>query len=60
MDSLGGHPEVLLDEVEGDRQRNQGDEEDGSDGGDDADGRQTEQRGPRQRLQRRRNVLREK
>lgn len=59
VDSLWGHPEVLLDEVEGHRQRNQGDEKSWSDGGDDPDGWQTQQRGSRQRLQRRRNMLRE-
>lgn len=38
VDSLRGHPEVLLDEVEGHRQRNKGDEKSWSDGGDDPDG----------------------
>lgn len=59
VDALGGHPEVLLDEVEGHGQGNQGEEEERSDGGNDPDGRQAEQRGPRQGLQRGRNVLRE-
>lgn len=55
--SLGGHPEVLLDEVEGHSQRHQGGQEDGRDGGDDADGRQHQQRGSGQRLQGGRDVL---
>lgn len=60
MDSLGGHPKVLLDEVEGHCQGNQGDKKSWSDGGNDSDGWQTEQRGSRQRLQRWRNMLGEK
>jgi len=58
-DSLGGDPEVLLDEVEGHGQGNQGEEEARRDEGDDPDGRQAEQRGPRQGLQGGGNVLRE-
>lgn len=55
--SPGGDAEVLLYEVEGHRQGNQRGEKDGCDEGYDPDGRQTQQRGPRQRLQRRWNML---
>lgn len=58
--SLGSHPEVLLDEVEGHSERHQGGHEDRCDGGDDADGRQHQQRRPGQRLQGGRDVLRER
>lgn len=59
-DSLGGHPEVLLDEVKGHCQRDQGNNKSQSDGGNDPDGRQAEQRGSGQRLQRWRYMLRAK
>ncbi len=60
VDSLWGHPEVLLDEIEGHPQGNQGDEKSWSDGGNDPDGWQTQQRGSRQRFQRWRDMLRER
>lgn len=50
-DSPGGHPEVFLDEVAGDGQRQEGDEEDGGHVGDDAQGGHTQQGGAGEALQ---------
>ena len=47
----GRHPEVFLDEVTGDGQRQQGDEEDGRHVGDDAQGGHAQQGGAREALQ---------
>lgn len=47
----GRHAEVLLDEVAGDRQRQQGDEEDGRDVADDAQGGDAQQGGAAEALQ---------
>lgn len=49
--SPGGHPEVFLDEVAGDGQRQEGDEEDGGHVGDDAQGGHTQQGGAGEALQ---------
>lgn len=57
VDSLWGHPEVFLDEVEGHCQRDESSQENWRDGGNDADGWQTEQCGSGQGLQRGRNML---
>ena len=50
-DSPGGHPEVFLDEVAGDGERQQGEEKDGGHVGDDAQGGHTQQGGAGQALQ---------
>lgn len=50
-DSPGGHPEVFLDEVAGNGQRQEGDEEDGGHVGDDAQGGHTQQGGTGEALQ---------
>lgn len=49
--SPGGHPEVFLDEVAGDGQRQEGDEEDGGHVGDDAQGGHAQQGGAGEALQ---------
>lgn len=49
--SPGRHAEVLLDEVAGDRQRQQGDEKDGRDVANDAQGGDAQQRGAAEALQ---------
>lgn len=56
-DSPGGHPEVFLDEVAGDGQRQEGDEEDWGHVGDDAQGGHTQQGGAGEALQSGRDVL---
>lgn len=50
-DSPGRHPEVFLDEVAGDGQRQEGDEEDGRHVADDAQGRHAQQGGAGQALE---------
>lgn len=50
-DSPGGHAEVLLDEVAGDGERQEGEEEDGGHVGDDPEGGHTQQGGAGQALQ---------
>lgn len=50
-DSPGSHPEVFLDEVAGDGQRQEGDEEDGGHVGDDAESWHTQQGGAHETLQ---------
>lgn len=59
MPSPGRHPEVLLDEVAHDGQGQEGHEEHRCDVGDDGQGRDTEQGGAAQALQRGWDVLRE-
>lgn len=55
--SPGRHAEVLLDEVAGDGQRQQGEEEDGRDVADDAQGGDAQQGGAAEALQRGGDVL---
>lgn len=57
LSSPGRHAEVLLDEVAGDRQRQQGDEEDGRHVADDAQGGDAQQGGAGEALQRGGDVL---
>lgn len=55
--SPGGHPEVFLDEVAGDGQRQEGDEEDRGHVGNDAQGGDAQQGGAAEALQRGGDVL---
>lgn len=50
-DSPGSHPEVFLDEVAGDGQRQEGDEDDGGNVGDDAESWHTQQGGAHETLE---------